>query len=480
MQKRGLLLNQPISVRWGMATILPLAVSATILIFSLTISVVSILLLKDYVNANLQQKASIFLDGFAGHIAQSRPFDEARTEAALQNALEYQSVLGEMSTAIARADQGRLVVMTYREESNEKVRRELEEALGQGVGTAVFHFENGLKARLTKVYERDGEPFALSTLFDAHEAVLANRTAIWFAIFINAVLVLVSVAVTFFMSRRIAASLRSFTRRLSKSNEPSDYTKSELASLESALAIREEDEAARSKALEELAQAERDAHLARVAAVIAHEVRNPLAGMLSGVSTIRRFGDDPDVREETLHILEGGLKSLEKIANVTLATYRHRGERKVMNVSEIMDLELLISPEARKKALILAWEITGPELFQADADAIRQIMLNLLLNACNASPPKASIEIGVRVEVNEVILSVADHGPGLPPGIVELLTSNPKSEALPTSRGLGVSIIRGIIQDIGGDIAVDTMPGLGSKITVTIPAAPGVDSHAEQ
>ncbi|MFO7073787.1 hypothetical protein P3E18_26480, partial [Pseudomonas aeruginosa] len=76
---------------------------------------------------------------------------------------------------------------------------------------------------------------------------------------------------------------------------------SELASLESALTIREEDEAARSKALEELAQAERDAHLARVAAVIAHEVRNPLAGMLSGVSTIRRFGDDPDVREETLH-----------------------------------------------------------------------------------------------------------------------------------------------------------------------------------
>lgn len=53
-------------------------------------------------------------------------------------------------------------------------------------------------------------------------------------------------------------------------------------------------------------------------------MRNPLAGILSALSTFRRYGDDRAVREETLDIVESGLRSLERIADVTLSTYRRR------------------------------------------------------------------------------------------------------------------------------------------------------------
>lgn len=83
-----------IASKWPLTKALPLAVSATILVVSLAASVIGVLLLQNYVNATLEQKAAVFLDGFAGHIAPNGPLDPTQTQAALRNALEYQSIMG--------------------------------------------------------------------------------------------------------------------------------------------------------------------------------------------------------------------------------------------------------------------------------------------------------------------------------------------------------------------------------------------------
>lgn len=458
--------------QWPMTTLLPLAVCATILVVSMIASAVSVVMLHNFVNSTLEQKAAIFLDGFAGHIAQSGALDAAHTQAALRNALEYQSILGEAEVAIAQKEGNQVVVLSYPEaRDQEGLDDELQRALAAGEGAAFFSFQQSDQARLTKVYDRNGQLFALSALFDAGDVLRTNQATIWIAIGINAALALVSIGVTFLITRRIAFSLRSFSRRLAArdAHQHAGAPRSELEGLESALAIREQREADRSRALETMAQADRDALLARVAAVLAHEVRNPLAGILSALSTIRRFGDDREVREETLDIVESGLRSLERIASVTLATYRRREGPKRITASEIQDLELLIAPEAHKKGITLAWHIEGTEAFVADADAIRQIMVNLLLNACKASPKNGCIDIKIAVHAQDARLSVSDHGPGLPGAVLDYLRSTPASDTLPPSRELGISVISTLVQDIGARLSVESRAGEGTTITVIVP-----------
>ncbi|HEJ2966711.1 TPA: HAMP domain-containing sensor histidine kinase [Pseudomonas aeruginosa] len=460
-----------------MTTVLPLTVSATILIVSLVASTISVALLRNYVNETLEQKAAIFLNGFAGHIAQSGPFDPNLTQSALHDALEYQSTLGESSTAIGRIEDGRLLMHAHPvPDDSADLNAILGDALRQGVGTTIFSFQDGGQARLTKVYERGGTPFALSVLFDSRDVVRANRATIWAAIAINAALGFTSIAITFLITRRITFSLRSFSQRLAvrdnnDSSGPNLWQRNELAGLERALAAREQTEVDRSKAMEAMAQAERDALLGRVAAVIAHEVRNPLAGILNALSTIRRFGDDKTVRAETLNIVESGLKSLERIAEVTLATYRRRGETTVITASVIQDLDFLIAPEAEKKAIQIAWDLNGGEAFRSDADAIRQIMINLLLNACKASPAGGTIRVALAIDSREARLSVSDQGPGLPDTVLDYLQATPSSSALPSARELGISVICALVQDIGARLSVESHPGKGTTISVLVPLA---------
>lgn len=457
-----------------MSTVLPLAVSATILVASLAISAISVILLQNYFNTALERKAAIFLDSFAGHIAQSSPADPALTQVALINALEYRTALGETGVAIGWIDGGQLITQAYPgPDDPAELDSALESSLQRGVGASIFSFHDGHQARLTKVYEQDGMPFALSALFDARGVIRTNQTTIWIAIAINGTLALVSMAITFLMTRRIAFSLRSFSRRLAAGDNTGQGSRSrnELASLEQALAMREQTEADRSKAMERMAQTERDALLGRVAAVIAHEVRNPLAGILSALSTIRRFGDDKAIREETLGIVESGLQSLERIADVTLATYRRRGGIKTITASEIRDLELLIAPEVRKKAIRISWDLKDGETFRTDADAIRQILVNLLLNACKASPTRGTIEVALAVEDHEARLSVSDRGPGLPDAVLDYLRAAPESSTLPPARELGIGVISTLVEDIGARLSVESCAGEGTTISVIVPLA---------
>ena len=471
--------------RMPMTTVLPLVVSAAILLVSLSLSVVSVMLLKNFVNATLEQKASVYLHGFAGHIAQSEPFDPALTQSALVNALRYPSPLGESSVAIGRIEAGQLVVQIYPEPDDKtlaETRAALQQALARGANASMFSYHDGEDARLTTVYALDDHLFALSALFDARDAATTNKTTIEIAVVVNVLLVLVSIIITFLVARRVAYSLRAFSRRLSAEHEDAAMpaSGSELATLEGALVAREHDEAQRSKALELMAQSERDALLGRVAAVIAHEVRNPLAGILGALSTLRRFGDDKTVREETLGIVESGLNSLRRIADVTLATYRRRGEQKMIHAPDIEDLELLIAPEARKKGLRLNWRLDQVNGFVTDADAIRQITVNLLLNACKASPEHGTIDIALTVSGNEARLSVSDHGPGLPSSVLEYLRAGPTSEVLPSSRELGVSVICAMVEDIGASLSVDSRPDEGTTITVIIPQAPSLHTAPDE
>ena len=221
--------------------------------------------------------------------------------------------------------------------------------------------------------------------------------------------------------------------------------------------------------LEQMAQQERDGLLARMAASIAHEVRNPLAGLKNGISTLRRFGEREEVRKETLDFLENGLDSIGRVVDVTLSTYRRRSGAKLLSARDIQDLELLIAPEARRAGAILAWELDETAEVMTDADALRQILINLMLNAVRASPPGGTVTVGLSQDeaAHTVALRVSDEGPGMPPELVAAIISG-QVDDVPVERSIGIWVVSNLVARIGADLSIRSKEGAGTTVQLTL------------
>lgn len=466
--------------KWPLTTVLPVAISTTMLGISLILTLIVTSFFHAHNTASLEQKAAIFLDAMAGHVVQETSIDADTAQAALLNALRFPSILREEAVALGWATNGSHEVLHHPGNSTEpRLSEALERALS---GTTEVGFQIGPDQRglLTRSYEHRGEAFAITALFDAREVVDANRNALNTALAINAALAISAALITFAITRSALSPLRAFTDRLAgevrdtKVDRQHAFASAELANLETALLRRRQNEESRSVAIRQLAQAERDALLARLAATLAHEVRNPLAGILNALSTFRRYGDDRAVREETLDIVESGLRSLERITDVTLSAYRKRAGHQRVGARDLLDLDVLIEPEARRKDLTVAWNVPEDLAISADADALRQVLVNLLLNACKASPAGGHVSLDVKAGADGTRVSVTDMGGGMPAEVLAYLQAGQHKE-LPSSRELGIWIVSALADDIGARLSVESRSGQGTKVTIIIPPTATVE-----
>jgi signal transduction histidine kinase len=227
-----------------------------------------------------------------------------------------------------------------------------------------------------------------------------------------------------------------------------------------------------------LAERERESMLGRLAATVAHEVRNPLGGMSTALDTVRKFGQDPGVRAKSLDLIERGLWSIRDVVGSVLAFHRMPPDSRKLAPGDLDDLRLLIEPELARRQLRLSWQSSVPGTVDVAATETRQIALNLLLNACDASPPGG--EIGFNAWIGdspdhairqELSLEVVDTGPGLPPAVAAALTQVGVTDPRDPPRGLGIRVVRDLVRGLGGRIVAAAAVGdHGSRITVTLPA----------
>lgn len=217
-----------------------------------------------------------------------------------------------------------------------------------------------------------------------------------------------------------------------------------------------------------LAERERIAVLGRLAATVAHEVRNPLAGMLTCIDTIRHFGADVSVRQRSLDLVERGLHQIEAVVRTTLATHREEDAPRAMTAEDLDDLRLLVEPEARRRGVRLDWrsDISAP--FPADAVRLRQILLNLLLNAIAATPVGGRVILRVRSDETWMTVEVEDEGGELPALVRERLSG---AAVPPAGDGIGLEVAARLATSVHGLITADQQP-TGSRIALTVPAAP--------
>lgn len=226
--------------------------------------------------------------------------------------------------------------------------------------------------------------------------------------------------------------------------------------------------AAKAEAERRLADRERFVALGRLSSSLAHEINNPLGGLLNATDTIRRFAERPEVVRQSADLLDRGLRHLRDVTRVTLDLNRIDSESRILSPEDFEDLKLLILPEVSRQALDLEWSVEPAAVAGCGVPAgpVRQIALNLLLNACAAAGQSGCVGLSARSRDDELILEITNTGSGMAKAALDrLLGDGPLSPG----GGVGLRLVRELAKTLGGAIAHAHANGV-TCVTVGLPA----------
>lgn len=228
---------------------------------------------------------------------------------------------------------------------------------------------------------------------------------------------------------------------------------------------------------EELLKTKAQAHLSEkmaslgiLSAGIAHEVNNPLGGMLNCVKSMRENPDDREQTERYLPLLDKGLRQIEMIMRQLL----NFGRTEPLKARKI-DLHVLFSECTQ----LLSYKLNNIEFntnisvsteHLVDSEAVKQIIINIGLNAIQAMQEGGKLTIECREHGNELILIFQDTGLGIAeenmPHIFDPFFT---TKGVGEGTGLGLAVTYSLVQRMHGKISVDSSPGEGTIFTITIP-----------
>jgi len=228
------------------------------------------------------------------------------------------------------------------------------------------------------------------------------------------------------------------------------------------------------RALEETSRRQdRLAAIGRMAASIAHEIRNPLAAMRGSIQMLRSEMDGESSQTELMEIILRESDRLNRIISDFLSYARPRSStHATVDVGELLKQTFTLlrhSPEINDRQMIEQHVAEGPLLADADAEQLQQVFWNLARNALQAMPDGGTLcaELA-RNSHNRLRISFSDTGRGMSPEQVEHLFEPFSSTTGGT--GLGLSIVYQIIRDHGGTINVRSREDRGSTITIELPS----------
>jgi signal transduction histidine kinase len=230
----------------------------------------------------------------------------------------------------------------------------------------------------------------------------------------------------------------------------------------------------RTEAERRLAERERFVSLGRLSSSLAHEINNPLGGLLNAADTIRTYADRPEVVRESAELMQRGLGHLRDVTRAILDQNRLDRAGQPLRPEDFEDLRLLFEPEAASRGQTLIWEVeaTARSMEPLPSAPVRQIVLNLLLNAGAAAGPSGQVALGVTDGPTGLRLSVSDSGPGFSPfDLARLMGSGP----LPPGGGVGLRLVRDLVAELGGAVRHDRTEGR-TLILVDLPRPEGADA----
>ncbi len=223
---------------------------------------------------------------------------------------------------------------------------------------------------------------------------------------------------------------------------------------------------------EQLRRADRLSALGELSAGLAHEVKTPLAS-IRGTAEILAGAATPEEREEFSGILLTEVDRLNRVVMDFLDFARPQGVRESRADLNQAAREVLrlVAREAEQHGVVLEEELGGdlPEV-AVDPEQLRQVILNLAVNAIQAQPEGGRIRVRTVRGGEEVVLTVADAGPGIPAELTERIFE-PFFTTREQGTGLGLSIVKKILANHGASIMIVGESGQGTTVTVRLAVA---------
>lgn len=221
-----------------------------------------------------------------------------------------------------------------------------------------------------------------------------------------------------------------------------------------------------------LHHAERLASVGRTAAAIAHEINNPLEGMSNHLALLQddlERGRMEASREQAARVREG----LDRVAGVTRSVLRladpGRAAKAPVALADVIARSVdFVRERADRNGVDIRLDVRDRSpLVSGNATTLGQLVLNLLLNACEAQPGGGVVEASLAADDGVVRVTVADRGPGIPPGAMDRLFE--PFHSTKGSTGLGLAVCRGIADDHGGSLRAANREGGGAVFTLELP-----------
>ncbi len=269
---------------------------------------------------------------------------------------------------------------------------------------------------------------------------------------------------------------------------PRDNLKNEVDSLAHSLQgmLRDFDETSDklAKSQRTLMQAERMATVGELAAGVAHTIRNPFTSIKMRMFSLGRSLDLSEAQNEDLQVIGEEIARIDKIVQNFLE-FARPPKLRLANCylkDVIRSVLVLLDYRLRKYEVQLCYE-PREELpaVQADADRLKEALVNLIVNSCEAMGHGGRITLeesrAIDPQLGEVaVLSVKDTGPGVPEAILDKITT-PFFSTKEEGSGIGLSIVARIVQEHDGKFLISSEPGEGTECLIYLPVAGRVHEY---